>query len=684
MTLREKAGETRTVSSRVPLNEGGVVRPEPQRPTFVQVIHRGLAVSAVTAVAVVILAALLDGLSVDRPIDALLAGAVIGLLNALVWPALASLVAPLSVLTLGLGALVLNALLVGLLLDALPGIHLDGISPFIVAIALTVLTTLLAAALALDDDAWFDEHMARRARRKRDKRAETDTPGIVFVQIDGLAEAVFRRAIASGDVPTLHRWLRSGSHRLVSWETAWSSQTGVSQCGILHGTNVDMPAFRWLEKSTGKVLVSNRPASAAEIQQRHSNGFGLLAVNGSSYGNLFSGDAERAVLTMSNAGKTKEGRIGAGYTRYFSRPAQVTRTFLSTLREIRVERRSARDQVRRGVEPRVDRGWEYAFLRAFTTIISRDVCVAGIINDVTEGRSAIYVDFLGYDEVSHHSGPERADSLAVLRDLDRQIARIEKATKFAPRPYKLVVLSDHGQTQGTAFADRFGEPLTVVVERLMGDASSGDDDAEAGRTESSAWLRGARGTDEPADKDAPPTGATVLASGNLALIYLPGPARRLTLQEIDSTYPQLVAGLLEHPGIGFILVHDAEQGPVVLGRTGRHVLGSGEVVGDDPLALFGANAAEKVLRADGYSNVADLMVNSIYDPVTNEVCAFEAQVGSHGGLGGPQTHPFLLYPADLSAPTEPIDGAVAIHRILKSWLAEVGQPVVRPWIDQVT
>ena len=121
------------------------------------------------------------------------------------------------------------------------------------------------------------------------------------------------RALRSGDVPTLRRWLVEGRYELVGWETGWSSQTGVSQCGILHGSVVDMPAFRWVDKATGTIVVSNRPASAAAIEARHSDGQGLLAHDGSSYGNLFSGDAERAVLTMSNVAKKKEGRVGAGY-----------------------------------------------------------------------------------------------------------------------------------------------------------------------------------------------------------------------------------------------------------------------------------------------------------------------------------------------------------------------------------
>ncbi len=247
--------------------------------------------------------------------------------------------------------------------------------------------------------------MGRRARRRAGVAATTDVPGVVFVQIDGLAKPVLERALRSGDVPTLHRWIREGSHRLLGWETGWSSQTGVSQCGIMHGSVVDMPAFRWVDKSTGMVVVSNHPASAAAIEKHHSDGEGLLAHNGSSYGNLFSGDAERAVMTMSVIAKRKEGRFGAGYFGYFSRPQRATRTMIGLVADVFRERVAAWKQVRHGVEPRVARGWSYAVLRAYTTVVSRDVNVVGVLNDICEGRAAIYIDMLGYDEVSHHSGP---------------------------------------------------------------------------------------------------------------------------------------------------------------------------------------------------------------------------------------------------------------------------------------
>jgi hypothetical protein len=166
-----------------------------------------------------------------------------------------------------------------------------------------------------------------------------------------------------------------------------------------------------------------------------------------------------------------------------------------------------------------------------------------------------------------------------------------------------------------------------------------------------------------------------LASGNLGLVYLPIGDRRLTLEEIDEHHPELVPGLVAHPGIGFVVVQTAEAGPVVLGAGGRRWIDAGRVEGEDPLEPFGPAAVDMVSRAAGFTTAGDVMVNSMYDARRDEVAAFEHQVSSHGGLGGAQSHPFVLFPADLQAPTLPIEGPSALHRVLKGWLRELGQPV---------
>jgi hypothetical protein len=123
-----------------------------------------------------------------------------------------------------------------------------------------------------------------------------------------------------------------------------------------------------------------------------------------------------------------------------------------------------------------------------------------------------------------------------------------------------------------------------------------------------------------------------------------------------------------------VLVHSEEFGPVVLGRSGLHRLSSGVVIGDDPLFAYGSHAAALVARVSAFPHCADVVINSRYDPSTDEASAFEPHVGSHGGLGGPQQFGFLAYPKDWTPPGE-IVGAEHLHRVLRGWLTDLGHPV---------
>jgi hypothetical protein len=161
--------------------------------------------------------------------------------------------------------------------------------------------------------------------------------------------------------------------------------------------------------------------------------------------------------------------------------------------------------------------------------------------------------------------------------------------------------------------------------------------------------------------------AVVLGSGNLGLVYLMEEPRRLTLEELDERHPKLIPALREHPHVGWILVRSAERGAVALGARGAHYLAEGRVEGEDPLAAFSPNAPGHLLRTDGFGHVADIMVGSFYDPELEEGCAFEELICFHGGLGGPQTRPFILHPAGLEPPEDPILGAAAVHGILLAW-----------------
>ena len=309
-------------------------------------------------------------------------------------------------------------------------------------------------------------------------------------------------------------------------------------------------------------------------------------------------------------------------------------------------------------------------MRGALCVIVRDLIVFGVLTDMMRGRPAVYATFSSYDEVAHHSGLERADTLEALRKLDQQFARIERARPYAPRPYEIVVLSDHGQTQGATFKQRNGHGLDELVERSV---TSGAVAGFAGGDEQSAMVQHAvdeaTGRDErKRDKnDVSDRHVVVLGSGNLGLIYLMDLDRRLTLEEIEERHPQLIPALRGHPHIGWLLVRSTEHGAVVLGPRGVNYLEEQRVEGDDPLAPFSPTAARHLLRTDGFAHVADIMVGAFYDPVLDESCAFEELISFHGGLGGPQTRAFILHPARLTLGPDPLLGAAAVHGVLSGW-----------------
>ena len=666
-----------------------------------------------TTLALVVLDRWLGGFEMPEWWQAPLTALLLGVLAGVVWPLGMRIALPIALFTLGLGSFLLLGAAVLAVSFAVPGVRVSDLrTAVLVVVAMAAVTAVVNSALAVDEDELF----FRRARRRAAGSAPAGPvpPGVLFLQVDGLGVDTVRRAVRDGSMPTLAAWLRSGSHALTGWHTDWSSQTGAAVCGILHGSNSDIVGFRYYEKDRDHVVQVSHPADAAEVERRHSDGRGLLAGGGASRGNLFSGDAPHVSLTMSSlplvttrrAGRRRE-RVGAGYYAYFANPVNAVRTLGVSLVDVVRELTAAARQRRADVRPRVSRGGLYPLARPGTTVIARDVVVAAILEDMLGGRPVVYADFLGYDEVAHHSGIERFDTLEVLRSIDQQIGRLARAAQLAPRDYHLVLLSDHGQTQGEAFAQRFGETIEAFVGRHCGGSpppgrrGTGPRDSRRpaeGWQVASALAEAASGpgfvarrlrervesagatehrhrtpSGRPGQVARVAPGVVAVVSGHTAGISFADLPGRVPLEEIERHWPALLPALVDHDGVGFVLVHSAEHGPVVLGRDGLRRLDTGVVIGEDPLLPYGEHAAALVARVSGFPHCPDVMVNSRYDPDTDEASPFEPHVGSHGGLGGPQQHGFLAHPRVLAPPGE-IVGAEQLHRVLRGWLTELGHP----------
>lgn len=618
----------------------------------------------------------------------------LGILNLSVRPILLAITLPFTILTFGLLTVVMNAgALVGTSL-LVPGFSIDG--PLAAVLSTILLTLLNAFALVMlnisEDDSFYIQLVRRAVRRREGIEDDFKTPGLVVIQIDGLSSEVLNLAIRTGNAPTITRWVREGSHRIVNWECGLPSMTTASQAGFLHGNNTDLPAFRWFEKESGRLLVSTRPEDAAEILHRISNGAGLLAPSGSCVNGLLSGDAGRSVGTMCTliSGDSKPAHLYF----YFLNPDRFVRSMIRMVREIVLEIYQLRKQEIRGVEPRVSRRGAYPIVRSVTTVLLADITTSLVMEDLFAGVPIIFCNYMGYDEVAHHAGPERNESLGALGDIDQQIAMLEKAAGHGPRPYSFILLSDHGQTQGHTFKQRYGMPVEDLVRSLIGEGKTvvNSNGTTEGWSNVSALVTqtmqslGATGKlmvnsvfrsrarsgyiyfgpdrQTPTDVDAD---IVVTASGCLAMIYVTQQSVRMTREDIELSCPGLISGLAAHPGIEFVMVRSAEKGAVVVGQDGFHELETGHIEGNDPLANLGERAEQHLVRLASFSNIGDLVINGAFHLETGETTAFEEQVGSHGGLGGPQTRPFILVPSNLNVPDGDIVGAPAVYKLLTDW-----------------
>jgi uncharacterized membrane protein YvlD (DUF360 family) len=640
----------------------------PERPRFRP--SRVVITWLFTATALSVAAALLPGVRIEGFWGALGVAVVVALLNAVLPPLLAALRLPFMLAVGFLLVLALDAFVLKLASDFLDQTFV--VDSFwwalLAALIVAAVSVVLEVLFGTNDEDTYSIRVVQRIARRQGGGAQTDVPGILFLEIDGLALPVLCRAMRDGNAPTMARWIEEGSHRLTEWEPDLSSQTGASQAGILLGSNEDIPAFRWVEKETGRLMTCSAPDDCARIERERATGNGLLADGGSSRGNLLSGEADEVILTVSRIEAEK--RANPGYRAFFANGFNVTRALVLFGWEVILEWVSALRARRRDVRPRGHRGGLYPFMRAAMCVVVRDLIVYGVLTDMMRGRPAVYATFSSYDEVAHHSGLERADTLEALRKLDQQLGRIDRARRYAPRPYAIVVLSDHGQTQGATFKQRNGYGLDELVQRSL---AGGTVERIAGGDEQHAMVGHAIGeatgtkSKKKSKKDVSGEPVVVLGSGNLGLVYLMEGPGRLTLEDIEQRHPQLISALREHPHVGWILVRSAKDGPVALGASGTHFLADGRVDGRDPLANFSPYAPLHLARTDSFPHVADIMVGSFYDPTLEEGCAFEELISFHGGLGGPQTQPFLLSPNELPLPDGPIVGAASVHRILAGW-----------------
>ncbi len=675
---------------------GDLARESWRRPWYAHVTSYAISVLLIVP-AIWLCDWVLPGFQATEPGGPFAFAALLSLLAVVSQPLLVGAAVRLGWLAVLLLAFLGQALLVIVASWILPDVALaDFWTAVLVALVVGLVSTVLGWFGSAGTSQALVSRLVASARRTPPHLADPDVDGVLFVQLDGVPFPVLQMAITAGTVPTLTRWVRSGTHALHEWTPKLPATTPASQMGILHGVIDGIPAFRWYDRAGDRILVANRPKDAAVIETELTTGKGLLVDDGVSISNLFTGDAPTAVLTMSR--RATGGEIARrAVAQFVMHPAGLTRALSRSISELARDRFQTRRAIRRDVQPRCTRNWETALLRSVTNGALRDLNTILVAQHMLQGTRSIYVDYVDYDEIAHHAGVLRPEALEALEAVDGVLHQLEMVAAAAPRRYRFVILSDHGQAQGTPFAERYGEDLATVVARLSrSQVSSSDDDVEGwGRTRglvgelssgsgvtgrsmtSAAAAMDKRDPNQPSELGPGSTDVVgdetfhVFGSGNLGLIYVRGEKQRLDRRELHRRFPSLVAGLSRHPGIGFVVVMD-DDGPVVLGSKGWHRLDDGHVEGEDPLLPFGADAPAFVARVAHRPEAPDIYVNSTVDPGTEEVSAFEDLVGCHGGLGGWQDRACAVVPTDVPFPAERVIGADAMHVALRTILRHCG------------
>ncbi|WP_315098239.1 alkaline phosphatase family protein [uncultured Cellulomonas sp.] len=611
-----------------------------------------------------------------------------------------------AVLALVVGLVAQVAVLWGAL-SVVPGFDVDDLWSVLLVLLLTAVVMAIGRWLVgASNSDYVVSDLVRRARRQARRQGvhepvagQPREAGMLVVQLDGVAAPVLREAFEAGLAPTMQRWTALGSHRLEQWWARVPATTPASQAGLLHGDSSQIPAFRWWDRDLGRLVVTNHPEDAALVELRLTTGKGLLAAGGVAVSTMFSGDAATAFVVMSRSrSKGPDGGLGPGpaYLRFFASPFVLARAASVAVGEMLKELYQAHRQRVREVEPRISRGGWYVVLRGITNVLLRDLNTSLVSEALLRGDPTIYVDLVDYDEIAHHAGPTRPESLRSLEGLDRVLGTLERVVAVAPRDYRIVVLSDHGQSLGATYEQLGGETLLDSVRALMAgptdgvESSTGEDwgllNALVADVFSvprgSAVLGPDQGRPRP---HAPATGlpdVVTVGSGNLGLVWFPQVPHRLTLEDVEERWPGMVARLAARPGVGVVVVDTRSRGLVAVGPRGLVLLErpGAEPEGEDPLAPYGPRGRPDLVRAARLPHTGDLLlVSTVSD--RGHVHAFEGQVGSHGGIGGAQNQAFLLHPTRWPVADElretvgaerMLVGAEAVHEQLVRWADAAG------------
>lgn len=473
----------------------------------------------------------------------------------------------------------------------------------------------------------------------------SEIPGLVLIQIDGLARIQFERALKKRRMPFLQALIRHHGYKIHSHYSGLPSSTPAVQAELLYGVKCAVPAFDFHDAKSGDYRCMFEFTSASAIQDVLETQHTAILSGGSAYCDIYTGGAEESHFCASRLGwnsirkRLNPLRAAAIAILYFD---AILRILGLVLLEIVLTLIDFVSGLSSGFKLRSELFMVPA--RVVVSIVMREWSTLGAEVDIFRGLPVVHINYLGYDEQSHRRGPSSRYAHWTLKGIDDSIKRLWVAThRGTQRPYHVWIYSDHGQEAVTPYHVYAGRPLAGAVKETL---------AAIGITAYAPWQRRAiSNTGRATWMRAKDRGWTVhpepeAESSPEPCLTCKGPVAHLYLAEAASltNREHIAHALIEHAAIPIVIARDGRDRAIAWTKEGQFRLpeDTHRVLGDKH--PFQDEVARDLVCLAQHPNSGTLMLLG-WRPHDKPI-SFPDEYGSHAGPGYRETHGFALLPPD--------------------------------------
>lgn len=472
----------------------------------------------------------------------------------------------------------------------------------------------------------------------------TAEPGILLIQIDGLALVQLKQALARGKMPFLQGLLQNQQYRLDSLYSGLPSSTPAVQAELFYGVPTAIPAIRYLSRQTGDDCLMLNPLQVKQFIGELKRGHSGLLQNGSSYSNIYVGGASNARYCIENL--EPKNLINQ------QRPFETVWIFLQHLGKVLriiglslVESVVALIDLWKGLLQKQHIFKEIKFVptRIWLCVILREFIRFWVKRDIFKGVPIICANFVGYDEHAHRRSPGSAFAHWSLAGIDGVLRDIHhKANQSKRRSYRLLIYSDHGQEAVVPYMTETGRSLSEGIRQAFADSDLALYDVvwtEEKLGAASFFRRGRKlirtvrktGGGKPARGEQ----IVVTALGPLGHIYLPS-------RPSSGAMADMARNLVDTARIPLVIYRQAEGSLLAVNSAGSWPLPEAAVSVLGPDHPYLTEAAGDLVRLAEHPDAGDFVISG-WRP-TGQSVSFPLENGAHGGPGSHECEGFLLLP----------------------------------------